>query len=1546
MNCKIILDIPKLKIYREFESNEELDGWLYTHRGIPLDAISSGITFALQGNAEQQHTVGMIESIEGKRQEIENAKEKTGKTQQRGRFLKDDDEITPVTVGPTTAFQYMGREDKQGGYTLPIQQYPQSSPEGQIIGNIRKSIGVDFENAFKAIVNHPTDTSAQLAEYRHKAKVIKNPDKVTQMFGIAQAIYNYLYKLHSEQGKEPPIFKTAVKIAPKEVTKSFLDAIHITMGEKQGSGGKIPAVDLSQSTRVKEGDYVKAATGKDVNYFVGEIDLIVIDSNGIAHVYDFKTSGSDYNLDGHPKDGAQVSSYKQILNQWEVSVDPTGRLITVKVNYNGEIDPKLPEQAVDGFYWSDGKIVDVTESYEFSRNAEKWFPSKKQIKYQEYDPTNDVVEKCWPGASATAKERSLKMDVEEELKSGNVRHIAENDSSYRDGNRLRYYKRGFLLLNEKQYIDAKDADSLRQAVAEWITSHNEKTANINSIFVKRLKTIINTRNQDLLSPLARDFNQTDTSYIIKAFSRYVTQGWQLVSDDLMIANGYLLFQKDELLEMVVLSSHNIYNRFHFDHGKTTREYNSIMGQFASDEDGMDGRWVLPNFYGNIEMMKGMIFLAQHPELFKTSRINKISTLSLLSRGYMEESNEKLTENYKLLSVLYEEQEHKKLPLLSIGSEFVDDVQAYVNAARDILLTKQDFRKILSNPAFADTKDATALSLQQIIRMIEAIRNRPGNKKYKISQADFSQADWKAMQFLWRALLSKMGYTISSDIRTDAYFEGDLALTGHMARSAANVKSSVLRVLHEATYSWVRVCQTEFIEYTNRWKQAVQAFYISLNHNKFWGGEHDLYRRFFVESDDGKLDASFRLKDRNSMPTKEENDILDLFYDLLDRFKYGNKEDIIEIAKRTGTYGQVPLVIANFNELASKVGLARAKIEDFKKDWNVYRDFLLGVDMSEQRYRELENIDAYVLPSMLFDDDGRDEKLTPKKQGDDPTNKYTTDLDYLFNAIAAEGIKREHSPLMLMTASAIRGLVRYMQDNGNDFGSRFEEDINKYVKRKIFGRPIISEGEENIQRVLNIIKGITSVITLGASMKAFVRETTTGVYRAYERLGLRPDLQRIIKLSDYTEALAEIIENCYKNSDVLSWHMQLNAIFGTANFSYDQMPKNSTIQQWGLKNLDSSDLFFTATWPDFIHRNAIVIAYLKGIGAYEAYSLENGILKYDMKKDKRFKTLLKYKRIEDVPDSDVKQYERELNLYKDAFESWANNGYIDANGKPLSFGDMLPQALSPRDVLGLKDIADRMYGNYDDETKSLMRDQLLGSLFLQFRTYGINRLQEFLDGDHFNSDVHSEDITMLDENGTRQRVYIVENPNREAVLNGTEMAYIKKLEKDVSLDEIRLGKATVARRYTSTHTAGGQVQTLIDMGMTLFVFKNQEEFEQMWKNNPFYRANLALFFMDTFGMLLLAFIINQLYGEALNGDYDDIDWFTQWSYNVAIGITQDGPLWSVLSSVVGDGAPPMLGILQNYSNNIMSVLTGKQNFMYGLVNSIGATRELAYLFHSK
>ena len=158
--------------------------------------------------------------------------------------------------------------------------------------------------------------------------------------------------------------------------------------------------------------------------------------------------------------------------------------------------------------------------------------------------------------------------------------------------------------------------------------------------------------------------------------------------------------------------------------------------------------------------------------------------------------------------------------------------------------------------------------------------------------------------------------------------------------------------------------------------------------------------------------------------------------------------------------------------------------------------------------------------------------------------------------------------------------------------------------------------------------------------------------------------------------------------------------------------------------------------------------------------------------------------------------------------------------------MLPQALSPREVLALKDIADRMYGNYDEETQSLMRNKLLGSLFLQFRTYGINRLQEFFDGDTFTSDIYSETVTIVDEDGKEKKVYLLENPNKEAVMNGEEQAYVFATEDKITTDDLKEGRAVPFKRYTSSHIVGGQVQSLVDLGTTLFLFKNQKEFEEM------------------------------------------------------------------------------------------------------------------------
>ena len=507
-----------------------------------------------------------------------------------------------------------------------------------------------------------------------------------------------------------------------------------------------------------------------------------------------------------------------------------------------------------------------------------------------------------------------------------------------------------------------------------------------------------------------------------------------------------------------------------------------------------------------------------------------------------------------------------------------------------------------------------------------------------------------------------------------------------------------------------------------------------------------------------------------------------------------------------------------------------------------------------------------------------------------------------------------------------------------------KEINRYVQSKLLSRQTIDPKLNKWQAAINVIKQIVSLATLGANFKAFTRENLTDIYRAFELVKFHPQLKDKIDLKYYKEALYEVIRDCYKNNNVMSFHMQLNQIFGTAGFSYDQMAEASTISQLAIKDLDASDLFFTATWPDFIHRNAMVIAYLKSIGAYDAYQLKDGILTYDMDLDPRFEMLRKYKTREECPVGLIKQWEAVYNLYKDNYDSWVLNGYRKADGSELKFGEKLPQALCPRDVSGLKDIADSMYGNYDKETKSLMTTTLLGSLYLQFRTYGINRVQQFFDGETDTSDIHWVDRKIKNKEGNLETAYAVFDRNNSA-LNGAEGFAKIVPESEVSLEDIKSGKAVKMRGLGSFHINGGMIKQMVDLGASLFLFKNQEEFEKMWTQNPAYKASLTIFLIDTFGMLLLAALINMLYDSQIEGDYDEVEWYTKWAYNVAIGVTQDGPVWSALSSLIGDGTPPLVGSLKNWANNATSIFTGKKNFLQGVASSFGATRELAYIFNA-
>lgn len=139
----------------------------------------------------------------------------------------------------------------------------------------------------------------------------------------------------------------------------------------------------------------------------------------------------------------------------------------------------------------------------------------------------------------------------------------------------------------------------------------------------------------------------------------------------------------------------------------------------------------------------------------------------------------------------------------------------------------------------------------------------------------------------------------------------------------------------------------------------------------------------------------------------------------------------------------------------------------------------------------------------------------------------------------------------------------------------------------------------------------------------------------------------------------------------------------------------------------------------MHRMSLLVAKMKGDGCFEAHSLdEDGRLKYDFKKDGRFQHLINN-------DTSSPEFLKEKSLYLAMIDEFKKDGFKNEDGSELNGDnlDSLPQAYTRQEGQSIKNYADYLYGHYDEESKSLLYDSFLGSIFLQYKTYLTSRLEQ-------------------------------------------------------------------------------------------------------------------------------------------------------------------------------------------------------------------------------
>lgn len=1300
----------------------------------------------------------------------------------------------------------------------------------------------------------------------------------------------------------------------------------------------------SKSFTDKDGKIIAAA--KDLEAIEGIADLVIIDDDGVAHIIDFKTAedvgsdGMDF-LNKHQSYVAQVATYGAILRQFGIPIGQSF-LVVYKTDYTNDengLHIKLDNVSFD-------KVIRIPNTQKYMEVVENYFWTNSTVQDSTIQELGNVLNELFPETPIAHRLQARDVQYDFMIKYA-IRPVPKGTKEYEDGQRFYFTKRASITgnrRNERVYgktkgelindtLDSSGKVIVKAPYKEYIDLVNKKKANRFQNFAKDLQQAMVNRNLDDFEAVVDSIAPRNRDVLMHHFKRYILGNWKFKANEACNVNGIYLFEKGNRLEIVIVDEEQQINkRYDFRYG------NSILGSYIRNSTLTDNRIVMDSSYGNMMLMKACALLSLDPDLTKDKRVTNIKALNFHSARVYEENPTRLCNSWNLLAQQYNQTHTKKLRSLSTSGTFKPDAQALMDIADEYIeLLYQSDRSSYGN-LYRERQKDRELTREYLIQQMHLLQD--SNKKlYNLEKGDYNDPEWIAYAYINRALLALEGINIFQEKDLGKVLQG-INLTGINMRSFNSSESPVARQMGDLLSRFNTGVRLEFVKEQFTWSKLLDAAYKEEGFSGIIGNDWRFFESWFEKDADGKISSEFRLVRPNKFKQGAAAKKAYLhFLEMNAKYRWPN-EDEREEMRDTEEWYEVPMIAGGFLEQFT----AGNPLSAIKTVWNKYKDtslqLVMGRDDVERTRRDLENIDQDYLGNII-DKSGSERNDYIDKFGVEHLEK---NLDYVFLNILFSGIRAERSPLFCELFTAMLVTTDYMMDTSGLDIKEIRNAMEKYIASKLFMKDIRNPEEAALNAILGMLKSITANVALGWNTRAFFREILTGQKKHFNRWitqaenrnqfvqGTKKFFERpqFLDYSDFVEAYVDVTTKIFDNTSIFGFYSQLNSIYGMVNFSGREMIESSKRHQWTVLGLsDKSSV--TSTAPDFLHRMAILAGHLKTIGAFDAYSLnDEGRLVYDMHKDTRFDTWFKYKDDEDsISDIKTRQkFQQEKQIYEEALTSWNSAGYN------LKYGDLLPQALSPMETLSIKEYADEQYGNYDDETKSLIQKQTLGSLFFQYKTYGLAQFALWFSNPGFTNTLTWNYV--LNENNER----MVQVPSQTEEEYKEHEAFRWLPESQVTEEMWKLPGTKYIKQLGGNYFLGKAQTTWLTVAKVFTL--NGDEFQTFWRESPEFRTNVYISMLDLFEFGLIALFLRLFW------DTDDTPIYKQgflprWTYGVISGMSQDGPLFQTLQGIIGDGTPPVLGMVKNYYRTFTSILNGNTNLLYGLTNTLGMTRELSNLF---
>lgn len=1500
--CNIVINIGE---GITLHSDKELDAFLWKHRASfeNLKDIDADKTFSISLDDASESVAKVEESFKSTFKDITTNTDEVKKAIDAG---KAD------AIGVTTMHRYVGAVNK---WSDPMSSYSETAnplykkliASGKTIAETKQIM--DTRSKRRTAYGDDVHKLMQNAFGNPKDGEILDPlpdDKGTEGMKI----------IHLSGST----FKSQTYAMCKDVAKKIKDrhprakAIYTEkeVFSKQVDGEYLKIVNAIANVKAKNGQFT---------HIKGIFDLIVIDEKGIVHIYDYKTTSkefgnswndSNWNEDKRHGYEAQLMAYKAMLEQYGVKVGSVN-IVSILGEEDAEVDPD--KLSFKSFKFD--TIVEIPMGGVYDVDAKMKFKTQAPVDTEVIVTLNNLFNSVYPGVSDKMKTALRERTVEELEDSDFVKKVKPGTTLDKKGVKWLIKTEKILGIPDIECYSDEDKDS---KLAKYVDDLNRARKNEMLSFGAELSKYCQTSDVDKFEDWIKSVSGANKLYNIRTFKKYVSQGWTLLENPDLLANGILIFQLGARSEIIMLGVENM------DHVIKLEKGSTVLGTRVSDSEfGADSSYVLNSSIGHLLEMKAMMFVAQNPKLFESCPVSTIKAVSLHHPQAVSDLGGTLSENYRRLWNRYQN-DAIKVPYLQSGL-IMDDPTACIKRAEDIIMTAGI---TLRNPKlFNDLSDQYTIDnieeIHDLIKGLERTDERLRNFN-TLSPNDPMFMAYAELLKAYQSVIAPEDAGVTHETAKGELFNGTWNPDGTFMTSFAVSSSENLRRFSRVMNLFSRKINLEFEEkYARPWQHLMKKVREELESKGMsttMGGEWRFFKDWFELDENGKPTSEFRIKSPsdsfwNDKPAQKE--ACEFFLKCINEGRAGENK-----AKH---YYEVPLIRGDFWEQIANVGTMKAVKEQLHNFWDPIREGFMGADDSAADEERLGSNDTLSLwnPMLGWDVIQRSEQISKNT-----VDHYSTNLDTIFLVTTAWNTKVNACKKFLPALQGFRVLLRLENQNNKANMDEIESAMVKYIGRILYNQNVMDPSYATAYGLLATMKGIVSKVALGFKAASLVREgvTTSITIAVNKAVGAgHGALLHDFNEASYLSALEEMGQMTTQSYNILSKVQQMNAMFGIADFGFSKMAESSKSNRYAPLNVDDSIAYWTSSASDFFHRNAMLVMKLKSIGAWEAYlEDENGDVYYDWRKDTRFALLAKYENYSEVPYKDKQAWREAKELYDSSLAEWQSLGDDFSSWTELKHG------LTPSDLGNLKTQCDVLFGNYDEETKSVMMHTFLGSLFMQFKIYGYARLLRYIKSPGAVNVIINSPKKEINKEGKLEEVCMVVNES------GTDAEI--KFKSQVTDEEWESGRVRVIREKNGVYMEGN-FQTMFK-AFAAIATMDQAAFKRILEN-PVAKYNLLMILWDSLFAMLFSALLGVLYGEDTIEGMSEEDWFTRWSYGIASGIAKDGPIWEVARGVYSDGTLPMLSSLKRYANTASSVLAGNTNILSALTNTFGATRELSNFF---